>query len=70
MGRDSPAPLAVSRSAASPRRTLIAGMGFAGGAGLGFGIILLMELLNKMRLLLVLVSCRIWGLVLQSLKLL
>jgi uncharacterized protein involved in exopolysaccharide biosynthesis len=33
--------------AASPRRQLIAGLGLVGGTGLGFGIILLMELLNK-----------------------
>jgi len=33
--------------AASPRRGLITALGVVGGAGLGFGIILLMELLNK-----------------------
>ncbi|MBX3596096.1 MAG: lipopolysaccharide biosynthesis protein [Rhizobiaceae bacterium] len=33
--------------AASPNRKLIAGLGLFGGAGLGFGIVILMELLNK-----------------------
>jgi len=33
--------------AVSPRRAFIAGLGLVGGAGLGLGIILLMELLNK-----------------------
>lgn len=33
--------------AVSPRRKLIAGVGLFGGAGLGLGIIVLMELLNK-----------------------